>query len=748
MNCERSHCSASLENVVVYCQSGERLSSLLKDVAKMWSSARETQRRTTSLSIPLPSKPKAQINMPFQSFDYANYIKQNPLSANSRFLPLFEAIENAFNAIEERYRLTGKESGGLVTITIVREAVQPVLKLEETKISPPPIIGFQIKDNGIGFREANWRAFKEVYTTHKLSFGGKGVGRLTYLLAFQEASVESYFAEGDKKYARSFSIEPTRSGPTESLLKEVESTDEFTIVSLNQMRPMLREKCPKNISAVANQIALHFFKRLSISGGIRCELHDAFDGQIIDLHTFFREEMLLSDKRSRFTLRNEEFVVTQTKCKTKAANRHQIMLCANGRVVSTHAVPAGFIQSKAKLDDGNDQFFYVALVESQLLDSNCSNDRTRFLLDEEDDDVNSPSLLESSTPSISSILTEVGKLCKKFLRKEVAPLEVIHQRRIEELCRSNMNFKPLLKQKQKELFELPYDLSDSELEKSVWRIYSQWKYEIRTRFSSMTKSVRDNNNKWMEYRDRYRSTLHELSQMAMHDLAVYVTDRRAVLDFLWDRLKATEDGKFRDEAAIHDIFFPRNTDSNDIAWDESNLWIIDERLLFQQYTASDLNWKKVGLDGVDSNDRPDVCSSYDRVFDDTFAFTEGSQPYSSATLVEFKRPERESYTELENPYAQVVRYINQIRKAGSITKDGHTFRMDKSQPIHAYVVCHLVEKLLEHLNAVDFTESADGQGFVVHLPKLNAIIYFATFEKLIADARKRNRAFFDKLGLE
>ena len=72
-------------------------------------------------------------------------------------------------------------------------------------------------------------------------------------------------------------------------------------------------------------------------------------------------------------------------------------------------------------------------------------------------------------------------------------------------------------------------------------------------------------------------------------------DCKAVTDFLWDRLKADDNGKFKDENAIHDIFFPRNSTTNDIAWDESNLWLIDERMVFQQFAASDTSLRSHGL---------------------------------------------------------------------------------------------------------------------------------------------------------
>ncbi|MGD0975941.1 MAG: hypothetical protein ABR866_17775 [Candidatus Korobacteraceae bacterium] len=43
------------------------------------------------------------------------------------------------------------------------------------------------------------------------------------------------------------------------------------------------------------------------------------------------------------------------------------------------------------------------------------------------------------------------------------------------------------------------------------------------------------------------------------------------------------------------------------------------------------------------------------------------------------------------------------------------------------------------------TRTPDGQGFYKHNPALNAYIEVISYQKMLSDAKKRNRVLFDKL---
>jgi hypothetical protein len=57
----------------------------------------------------------------------------------------------------------------------------------------------------------------------------------------------------------------------------------------------------------------------------------------------------------------------------------------------------------------------------------------------------------------------------------------------------------------------------------------------------------------------------------------------------------------------------------------------------------------------DSKDRTDII-----IFNKPFAFSNDDKPYESIVLIEFKRPMRDDYTDLENPISQINKYAREI----------------------------------------------------------------------------------------
>lgn len=99
-------------------------------------------------------------------------------SNNSQGLqPLFEAVSNAMFAIEDRRRLS-PDHEGRVDVRI-------------TKLSDPTKVSIEVEDNGIGLDGPRYAAFCVVDTDFKKAKGGKGVGRLFWLDAFNRIRVES-----------------------------------------------------------------------------------------------------------------------------------------------------------------------------------------------------------------------------------------------------------------------------------------------------------------------------------------------------------------------------------------------------------------------------------------------------------------------------------------------------------------------------------------------------------------------------
>ena len=167
------------------------------------------------------------------SINIRGRVKNFNLPKNQPLVPLFEAIVNAIHAIGER-KSTDPSFEGQIIIRILRDG-QFVL---DGTGELPQIQSFEIIDNGIGFNEANIASFMESDSTYKSQIGGKGVGRFSWLIAFEKAEIESVYSEEDEYVKRSFDFSISNSGINDTLTDCTGYNDNQTTVRLlNYIKP-------------------------------------------------------------------------------------------------------------------------------------------------------------------------------------------------------------------------------------------------------------------------------------------------------------------------------------------------------------------------------------------------------------------------------------------------------------------------------------------------------------------------------
>lgn len=126
--------------------------------------------------------------------------KNFTLPKSQPLIPLFEAIVNSFHSIEERKKADRSFTDGRILIEFERDG-QMMLDGDG---SISEINNMIVTDNGSGFDENNFSSFLESDSTYKEAIGGKGVGRFSWLHAFEKAEIESVYLDGDTPVKRSF----------------------------------------------------------------------------------------------------------------------------------------------------------------------------------------------------------------------------------------------------------------------------------------------------------------------------------------------------------------------------------------------------------------------------------------------------------------------------------------------------------------------------------------------------------------
>jgi hypothetical protein len=684
--------------------------------------------------------------MPWKNFDYTHYIQNHPLQDGQLLHPLFEAIQNAFQSIDA-------EPPAKPTIRIVlnRDTSQATIPfpVDGSRIgTAPDIVSIEVIDNGEGFTKLNWGAFETISTSNKKKLGGKGMGRLSYCIPFGKVEFDSTWRDGANLKQRTFTLSHTKHGT--SVAKESDArpgSEQHTKVLFLKPIAKFKKKFPKTPDALAKKIVKHFFTRFSVSDVVQVLVEDTWKKETIDVGQLCQSEFILERRSVEIRVQKRNYTLTHVRVKSSAAKRHEVLMCAQGRLVHGQDIGASLMVQKRPVSHDSGVFFYAGILEGDVLEKSLRDDRLSFNLPQYHEVEDLEYEPDGDCPSLDELSNAVARSAEEFLRSYLAPIKDSHIDRVREFCKRNPVFRPVLSACVDDLMRISPYVSDDQLAEEIGKVYYRWKAEAKARFERLTKTGVLNDKDLKAHREKHREALRQMADMAFYDLAQYVVDRKAVIDFLWNRMAADAEGKLKDEDAIHDVFFPRKLSSGDVDWDESNLWLVDERLIHQFYVASDIEWKKHAPINANSNDRPDVAVYHDQAFNGMVAFAEGGISKTAVTLIEFKKPERKHYTNDENPIEQAFRYITEIRSAKARTDDQHRFHAPMEAPIHVFVICHIVEELMPYIDRTSCIPSTDGEGFIIHVPRQNAIIQVMSFEKLIEDAQMRNQAFFRKLGI-
>lgn len=183
--------------------------------------------------------------------DIVNRVKRlpKPSQAAEALQPVFEAVSNSLHAVEDAFADRYLERGK-ITVTI-------------TNAQSADDIEIVIEDNGVGLEPARFEAFCTTDTDYKISRGGKGVGRLLWLDAFESIKVESIYRDKETLYRRSFTFHLTRQ---EQILNErieplVGVAQTGTTVTFKRLRgTAYRDKFPHKTSTIIKHFGSHFLQ--------------------------------------------------------------------------------------------------------------------------------------------------------------------------------------------------------------------------------------------------------------------------------------------------------------------------------------------------------------------------------------------------------------------------------------------------------------------------------------------------------
>lgn len=668
-------------------------------------------------------------------------VKNLHLPKNHSLLPLLEAVVNGIQAIDARFG-DDMESGRL-HVRILRE---PQTEIDLASVAPGrtplrAIVGFSIEDNGEGFTPANMASFETLDSDYKAAIGCRGVGRLLWLKAFDRVSVRSvYEDESGELRGRQFRFSVQHEVEQDAAPED--GTDTGAFVTLDGFKKDYQVHAPKSVEAIAHEVFEHCIWYFLRPGGAPDIVVSDEDGQSVALRNLLDDSGYSATTTSHIVVKGEKFDMLNIHLRSSTRNATpRLHWCAADRVVKDESIAGKVLGLYGRLkDEQGVEFTYVCYLTSKFLDDNVRSDRTDFDIAERVpgeplfDDLSIDDIREGVLAEVESILSEPLNAARLEGKERVHDFVSTRAPR----------YRPVLARLEKLGVTVDPSIKDQELELLLHR--SLQKVDLDLIAQGQTVLAKIGAEPLEDFEEQLDEFLEAVTEVNQSDLAAYVFRRRKILDYLGKLIRTDDNGKYSREEAIHKLIIPMRKDSTELGSDAANLWIIDERLAFHDYLASDKTLKSVPITDSDSTREPDILST--RLMAMPVLASEGERfPLPSINVIELKRPMRADATEDKNPITQCLDYVKRVRAGGMKTATGRPISATPGAPAFCYIIADLTEKMIERCETSDLQKTYDGQGYFGYNRAAEAYIEVIGFDGLVNAAEERNRAFFDRLGL-
>lgn len=666
-------------------------------------------------------------------------IRNTTLPRSHGLMPLFEAVVNSIQAIDPK-------NIGNITVYINRDTQKQLSSVNKRGVVPKEAItGFTIKDNGVGFNDENMDSFDTLDTEYKSSLGCRGVGRLIWLKAFEGVEVSSQFFDGidGKCYERKFTFTASQGVANRKIDQINKSSSELeTRVHLNGFKKEFSDNCAKNGMTIANALLEHcFWYYVGSENPPDIKIID--DSEIINIKDIYESFILSGSAIEKIEIKDQTFFLTHLRTKTTPDRMHSLFWCAANRVVDKENLSGKISGLHAKLKDETGDFYYSSYLTSDYLTQNVRPERFSFDISE----AKREGLFESSEISLSEIREKVVESVGFYLKDFLEENKILSTERLNKfISERSPRYRPLLKHMNQSQLSIDPDISDKDLEMLLHKLSFEIEGDILSEGHDIM--VMQNEETKEKYQKRLKEYLEKVDDVKKSDLANYVFHRKVILDILDKALEKDKDGKYAREDLIHTLIMPMQVTSDDIKSDEANLWLIDERLAFHNFLASDKPLTSFPIIDSKSTKEPDLLAL--NVYDHPILVNEGKKmPLASIVVIEIKRPMRNDAAagEDKDPIEQALGYLSRVRSGKVKTSTGRPIETPENIPGYCYVICDLTDSVKYRSQMLNLKQSSDKLGYFGYNDNFQAYIEVISFDKLLNAAKERNRAFFDKLGL-
>ena len=634
------------------------------------------------------------------------------------YRPLYEAIVNAIQA---------------------KATVIDISFDVEKKDHKDLICGYSVKDNGIGFTDANIDSFLTLWTEHNSDMGALGSGRILCLKVFKNILIESQTKNTVDKQGHKIYIDFNKnfsSNTINDIEKEyIDSDESFTIVHYKNLTESYQNEneilyldvikhevfislLPLFIEYSENQLDL----TINVQGSewiTKTKLTSMFK-KLNFLSEEFKVKSSIKDNKTEYTFKLTYQITKDGK------NKLDQFYGASFRKVTNFPNNT----SIKRLPNNASGIFCLS---SNYLKEIVADSREEFNLK-----FNENNATEEFPLLFRDINNKLSEVINKILRREFKDID-----------------KSLQAEKKKAIDECPHliqyikDIDKLTINKNEIIKIAESKFEKK--FKETKKEIIDfttNIQKTKNFnKEKYIEITKEFTEVGQEQLAFYIGYRQTIIDMLFHVYECNNDASkvSFNEDFIHNLIMPTKKIkfNNQQIITENNFWILDDKFMSFSYAASDVEIEKFVTslgqemkDEIDKDyfgdDRPDLMMLYSDEFD---------KP-KDVVIVELKKVNIQVYDR--------SKAIDQINLYADLIQD----HIPDVNDIFVYAIVDIdvkLERILKNRGFFPKAYTKDGHNmysYYMYNPNNRAHVHILSFHHLITDASNRNKLFLSILKNE
>ncbi len=672
--------------------------------------------------------------------------------------PIYEAISNAFEAT------VGADDSIVIRLNFSKSLISDVYEF----------VSFEIQDSGVGFNDANFYRFKNLYDNTK-GYNNFGTGRLQFLHFFRYTIIDSYYQENDNFYHRKLFLSKYFFDANGGVIwEDSEKVDEAPFLGTNIIFTQPLESDDKDkygqlsTEDVKLSVLTRYLSRLCVNRNNLQEIRfERYINDVLDVESKCEifpsdiPEPLYSDKvtihYSHLSVDNntivedsktEDFEISSFELSPSVIHSNQVKILSKGEAYDVPNLDFSLVKESPKFQNDN---YVLFLVSSDYFTKADSDLRGSLRLYTRKDLFNSANRLfgEKNVVLCEHIQAEViTSVTQRF--PKIKDIQEQQQNDIEELAEMFSLDRRVLSEIGVQAGE-----TDQSILKRVYQYNAERTASNDANIRNILKKLSALDPSQKTFESKFNKQVKELTELVSplmrKELTQYVSRRKLVLELMQRILDKSlscfenSTDKHKDiESYLHNLIFPkRSTDPL-----ESNLWMINDDFIHYK--------------GFSEHRLIDIQINGERFFRDDLTEEEIENLNSFGQKRLEKRPDILLFPtehkcviiELKTPDKDVSSYISQVIKYASLIRQ---YCKDKFEIVSFYG--YLIGDNFSFddiINANPYFEKAYTLDYVYNpnqpinggdaRSKGHMYIEVIEYSTLLRRAQMRNKIFIDKIS--